>query len=350
MSSSRVRAVGWLAAAAAVAAVAVSVALTLASATGGGRVQVTTTPIAVPTPATTVNPVKAPSLPARGAYFGAYVQPVAYTQAADIAAIQTLQGQIGRRLRIVHSYLRWQVPFPTASQQAILRQGSMLLLSWAGADTRAIASGVYDSWIREQARAIKATHKRIFLEWRWEMNRPGLLPEIHSPADYIKAWDHIRSIFASQHVKNVAWVWCPSVKGFGLSFRYASGADFYPGNKEVDWLCVDAYPQPGKFVSFADLVEPFLAWASHIPKPIMIGEFGVPRSYAPRVRARWLRAAAQAVRADPQIKALVYFDGDPRGGVPDKEYGLDAGSPPLLAFSAIAQDKYFNLPRRRWEQ
>ncbi len=340
--------VGWVTAT--VAVIALAVVLALASARGGGRVQVTPTPIAVPTPTTTVNPLRAPSTPVRGAYLGAYVQPVTYTQPADIAAIQTLQGQIGRRLGIVHSYLRWQVPFPTASQQAILRQGSTLLLSWAGADTRAIASGVYDSWIREQARAIKATHKRIFLEWRWEMNRPGLIPEIHSPADYIKAWDHIRSIFASQHVKNVAWVWCPSVKGFGISFRYAPGAAFYPGNNEVDWLCVDAYPQPGPFVSFADLVEPFLAWASHIPKPIMIGEFGVPRSYAPKVRAQWLRAAAQAVRADSQIKALVYFEGDPPGSMPAKKYGLDAGSLPLLAFRAIAQEKYFNPPRRRWAQ
>jgi hypothetical protein len=340
---------GWVAAIAATAVAAIAVVMVLAGSPSGFRATpAVRTVVPAPHPTTTVNPFRAPAMPARGAYLGAYVQPVVYTQSADIAAIQTLQSQIGRRLAIVHSYLRWQVPFPTISQQAIMNQGSTLLLSWAGTDTRAINSGVYDGWIRQQARAIKAAHKKIFLQWRWEMDRQDLLAQVHSPRDYIRAWDRLRSIFASQHVKNVAWVWCPSTKGFGLSIGHRPAPTFYPGNKEVDWLCADAYPPAGQATSFASLVQPFLAWASHIRKPIMIGEFGAPRSYGPQGRARWLRAAARVVRADPQIKALVYFDGDPAGHFPTMQYHLDAGTAPLLAFRAIAAESYFNPPRRRW--
>jgi hypothetical protein len=326
----------------------IAAVMVLAGSPGGGQATPAATDVApTASPTTTVSPFKAPAMPARGAYLGAYVQPYTYTQSADIAAIKTMQSQIGRRLAIVHSYLRWRVPFPTASQQAILNQGSILLLSWAGADTHAINAGVYDSWIRRQALAIKATHRQIFLEWRWEMNRGDLVSQIHSPRDFIRAWDRLRAIFASEHVKNVAWVWCPSAKGFGLSIGYRPAELFYPGNKEVDWLCGDAYPQTVPLTSFASLFHPFLAWASHIRKPVMIGEFGVPRSNASAVRARWLRAAAQAVRANPQIKALVYFDGDPSGHLPIGMYGLDAGTAPLLAFRAIAEERYFRPPLRR---
>jgi hypothetical protein len=343
------RAVGG-AAVVALAVVAVVVAFTLiksAPSTGSRAPAPVTAPAPAPAtpapaPSTTVNPAVGPPMPARGAYVGAYVQPTRYSEADKIAALYALQRQAGGQLDIVHSYLRWRVPFPAPGQQAIMDQGSFLLLSWAGIDTRVIASGAEDSWIRRQARAIKAAGKPIFLEWRWEMNRPALYPQVHSSADYVAAWDRIRSIFAQQHVNNVAWVWCPSNFQFEIN-----GASFYPGNNEVDWLCVDVYPRKGPYTSFAALAQPFLAWASHIPKPIMIGEYGVPRRYGPQPRAAWLRGAAQVARLDPQIKALVYFDGDPIKGHGWRRFALDPASPPLLAFRRMAGQSYFDPDRLR---
>ena len=292
-------------------------------------------PAAAPT-ATATTPAPgsaAPTPPARGVYFGARVNAAVPTQANDIAAVDTLQQQIGRRLDIVHVYLKWQAAFPRMSDLAYMRQGSMLLLSWAGTDTRAIVSGRYDSLIRQRAREIKATGKKIFLEWRWEMDRPNLRAEVHSPAEYIAAWDHIRSIFAQENVNNVAWVWCPTARGFSQG----DAAAFYPGNSEVDWVCADSYPGVGPYRSFANVVGPFLAWASHYPKPIMVGEYGVPQTYSPEQRAQWLREAAQTVKSNPQIKALVYFDANEQHA-----YSLDSGTPALQAFRAIAEEPYFN--------
>ena len=280
-----------------------------------------------------VNPSTAPVPPTHGAYFGARVRPAVDTQPAEIAAVHSLQGQIGRRLDIVHVYAEWQEPFPTSSDLAFVRQGSLLLLSWSGADTRAIASGTYDNWIRQRALAIKAVGKRIFLEWRWEMDRPGLSAQVHSPADYIAAWDHIRSIFAQEHVDNVAWVWCPTARGFATG----TAAAYYPGDNEVNWVCADAYPGPGPYRSFATIVQPFLDWASHHRKPIMIGEYGVPYTYGPQQRAQWLWDAARTVQDHTQIKALVYFDANAQHA-----YALTAGSPALQAFRNIAHVPYFN--------
>jgi hypothetical protein len=284
-------------------------------------------------PAGADNPTQGPTPPAHGAFFGARVKGATYTDSADIAAVAHLQQDIGRRLAIVHVYHLWQDPFPSSSDLAFLRQGSTLLLSWSGTDTRAIAAGRYDSMIRQRALAVKALGRRIFLEWRWEMDRPGLQAQIHSPADYIAAWDHIRSIFAEEHVTNVGWVWCPTADGFATGKAPA----YYPGNSAVDWVCADAYPGYGPYRSFANIVTPFLSWASHHRKPVMIGEYGAPSTYGPQQRAQWLLNAARTVRDNPQVKALVYFDANAK-----RSYSLGPGSPALEAFRRIAHFPYFN--------
>jgi hypothetical protein len=286
----------------------------------------------------TVNPALAPAPPASGAYFGAWVGPDVFTQVNEVLAVQELQNQLGRKLSIVHTYLPWQAPFPSSSALTFLSQGSMLLISWAGTDTGQIASGADDSWIRTRARQIKALGKPVFLEWRWEMDRPNLRSQVHSGAEYVAAWDHIRAVFAAVGVQNAAWVWCPTANGFADG----QAAAFYPGNNEVDWICADAYPAYGSTASFASTVTAFLGWASHYAKPVMIGEFGVPKSDGASQRALWLRAAQRVVVADPQIKALLYFDADPAGQGPQGSYSLAGDAAALAAFRAIAVQPYFN--------
>lgn len=318
--------------------VVVIVVLVLTNPFQSGPQQPITGPTAEPT--TTLNPRTAPSIPAQGAYFGAWVKPSIHNQRTRIEAVDTLEQQIRRRLDIVHIYLKADALFPTTSDLNFLNRGSTLLVSWALNDTEAIKSGSYDQLIRQRAQEIKSVGKPVFLEWRWEMDRPNLRPEVHSAADFIAAWKHIRAIFVQERVDNVAWVWCPTSRGF------ASGdaAGFYPGDSEVDWICTDAYPGPGPYRSFADVVHPFLAWASHHPKPIMIGEYGVPLSYPPQERARWLRDAAQTAQSDRQIKAMVYFDSNPTGHGLEHSFSLDSAAA-VEAFRSIADDRYFN-PRR----
>ncbi len=290
-------------------------------------------PSPMPQVRTTANPAEAPVAPAHGAYLGAWVGPGDFTQVNEINAVQSLQRKLGRKLSIVHTYLKWQAPFPTISDETFLSQGSMLLISWAGTDTIQIASGADDSWIRTRARQIKALGKPVFLEWRWEMDRPNLRSQMHSGAAYVTAWDRIRAIFADVGVRNAAWVWCPTAKGFADG----RAAAFYPGDDEVDWVCADAYPY-GSYVSFASTVDPFLSWAAHRHKPVMIGEFGVADTFSGPQRAQWLRAAQWVVHADQQIKAWLYFDANAPGQIP---YALD-DAPVLAEFRSIAVQPYFN--------
>jgi hypothetical protein len=136
--------------------------------------------------------------PARGAYFGAWVKPVLYNQTGYLSAVNGLQQQIGRRLDIVHIYLQADATFPTSSDLAFVRQGSTLLVSWALNDSRGIAAGQYDASIRQRAQELKGLGKPVFLEWRWEMDRPNIRFEVGSPTDYIAAWEHIRQVHGQQ--------------------------------------------------------------------------------------------------------------------------------------------------------
>ncbi|MDT4989051.1 MAG: hypothetical protein QOI74_3145 [Micromonosporaceae bacterium] len=281
--------------------------------------------------------------PATGAYLGAWVRPDRLTQPQRVAAVSGLETRLGRRLDIVHTYRRFDQELLTNSDLTFTERGSTIMISWAGGDTRAITMGRYDGVIHDGAIAAKDFGKPLLLRFRWEMDRPGMAAAIWSPADYIAAWRHVRAIFADERVTNVSWVWCPSNDGFVGGYA----APFYPGDDQVDWVCVDVYAAT-KLAPLGSLLTPFLEWsARHPTKPIMIGEFGVARAWGTATRAAWLREAALVFKANPQIRAVLYFDSDPDNGdgTPQQQFRISDDPTVLAAFTELAREPYFN-PRR----
>lgn len=294
----------------------------------------TPVPIATRTGALAGGPVRPP---VRGALLGAYAEPEPVTQPGRVEAVDTLQRRLGRPLAIVHTYRTWTDRFDTDSDRSFLASGATLLYSWNGTDTRAVAAGRYDRLIAARADAVRAMRRPILLEWRWEADRPNLRYLMHSGADYVAAWKHIRAVFAAHHVTNASWVWCPTADGF------APGGDarsFYPGDGQVDWLCVDAYPGP-IVRPLSTVLAPFLRWARHHAKPVIIGEYGAPKSYGSRARAAWLRGATAEIKANPQIRAACYYDSDPDRDHTVERYALGDDPAALAAFTAMARDPYF---------
>ncbi|MHB1430675.1 MAG: glycoside hydrolase family 26 protein [Streptosporangiaceae bacterium] len=296
-------------------------------------------PGGTPTPSqstTPAQPTAAALVPRSGAYLGAYVQPPAYTPAAEIAAVQQFQRLVRRSVRLIHVYHPWLSPFPDQADRYFVNHGKVLLLTWGGTpDTRAIIAGRYDRLIRARAEALKRLRRPLLLEFRHEMDRPNLQWAIHGPRDYIAAWDHIRSIFRQVGASNVGWVWCPT----GYGFQVGRAQAFYPGNNEVDWVCADIYSfaptQP-----LAQAAQPFLTWAAHTHKPVIIGEFAV--NGAPSSWAGWLTAAGRLAERNPQIKALAYFDanGKDSQGRPFK-YWLPTSPRAVSAFAAMLGWRFF---------
>ncbi len=225
-----------------------------------------------------------------------------YTDPARIRAVETFEGALGRQLDIVQTYHKWTDPFPTEIDRWVADRGDILLLSWAGTKPSEIVDGRYDSMIRKRAEALQKLGTPVLLRWRWEMNRPNLRTEIPTASGYVEAWKHIRNIFDDVGPDNVDWVWCPSANGF----EETNGAEYYPGDDEVEWLCADAYtPYPN--TPLEQVLAPFLDWAeSHADKPIVIGEFGTREGEARSTRrmARRRDGLLPALQADQGCRLL----------------------------------------------
>jgi hypothetical protein len=96
------------------------------------------------------------------------------------------------------------------------------------------------------------------------------------------------------------------------------------------------------FKPIGELMGPFLQWAARRPKPIVIGEFGVARAWGSAGRAAWLRDADRTFKANPQIKAVAYFESDPAGNGPKQQFQLSDDRPAFRAFEQLTRDPYFN--------
>lgn len=278
--------------------------------------------------------------PPTGAYVGAWVKPEKQTEQDRIDAVEAFERKTGRTLDIVHHYHTWDDFFPSEFDLYFARRpDTTLLLSWASADTREIAAGKHDGMIRLRARDLRALKVPVLMQWRWEMDRPNLESIVHEPADYIAAWKRIRSLFHEEKTENVDWVWCPLSEGFanGRAPRY------YPGDDQVDWLCVDSYTvTPTE--PLAGGLAPFLDWARGHDKPIMIGEFGT-QSGGKGERARWLADVGTLARRNPQIKALLYFDSNVDRDGRKRDWSLQNDPEDVAAYGTLMADPYFN-PRK----
>ena len=281
-----------------------------------------------------------PPVPASGAYLGAWVQPQPFSQVGRVQSVERFESAISTQLRIVHLYRKWEQPVGTASDLAFARRGTYFLLSWATPDLSKVISGSQDRLISERAAQIAALPTKAFLEIQWEMDRPNLARVVHNPKTYIAAWNHIQSIFAARHVTNVAWTWCPTAAGFDNGTAPA----YYPGDDAVDWICADIYPKTpwvaNDYETFPTLAKAFMAWASHRPKPVIIGEFAAATSYGDR-RPDWITAAALYIQAHPQIKAAAWFDQTRPEDPAYYHFALEGDAGSLEAFGALAGSSYF---------
>jgi hypothetical protein len=277
------------------------------------------------------------AVPAQGALLGAWVKPESFSQPGRLDAVDRFEQVLGRRLDIVHSYRRLHEPIGTESDLHFLGTGATLMISWAGASSQEILSGSVDNEIREHARQVRSLRSPILLRMRWEMDRPNLASSVGPPELYHQAWQYVRRVFAQERATNVSWVFCPTAEGFAQG----RAAAYYPGDDTVDWTCVDVYAG-SDLRPMAELLEPFLRWASTRPKPIMIGEYGVARAWPSAKRAAWIGDAARVFRANPQIKAALYFESNPEDRTERGEFALSQDQPALAAFIETAHDPHFH--------
>jgi hypothetical protein len=249
---------------------------------------------------------------------GAYVPAFAERPPAKPAALDRFAEEIGAPPAIVAIYKQWRQPaFPRSELDAIWSRGALPMITWEPFNyeggrfpLRAIAAGRFDEYVEESARAAVRWGRPVLVRFAHEMNGDwypwGDGVDGNTPALYRDAWRHVVDVFRRQGASNVAWVWAPQINKDGeLPF-----ADFYPGDRWVDWLGLDGYNAGthGNWDSFTEIFGPSYDELVEIsPRPVLITETGASESGGDK--PAWVASALEReIPNFPRLRGVVWFN------------------------------------------
>jgi beta-mannanase len=281
-----------------------------------------------------------------GAMLGAYVRWTGSdTRADQQASFTDFERQAGRTLAIDHFFLPWgNGPSGLRARASWdLASGRVPMVTFGtGGDTVQVARGDQDAYLGSLATAVRSLGKPVLLRYAPTPDLAGSASWVHSGADYVAAWRHVRQVFAGTQA---AWVWSPSADAFAGA---RGGVEqYWPGTDSVDWIAAEGFNRyacqgvPGSWRDLGDIFRNFYAWGSAKGKPLMISGTGSSEDPAnPGRKAQWYSNAVRTLQTGmPNVKALVYSQSF---GTCDWRTGTSDAS--LEAFDKLAADPWFQLP------
>jgi hypothetical protein len=261
--------------------------------------------------------------------------------------------QLGRTLAIVRVYDLIGQHFPNRREAALMSQGSTILVSFDtyhrhGPSYASIAAGRADGTIRafldsvEQA-AVKYRLRAIYVTFEHEANNVSKHAGLGSPAEFIRAWDHVHQLAVDAHLDwnqggRLHWVLILTHYGY----INGSASSYWPGAGEADIIAADGYNtggcrHPGRGgqdppLSPASLFSDVVSFAvAHGRMPVFIAEWGSVAYSAPGVRVSFIRQMQAFVDANPLIAAALYWDSE----VSHCNYEINNSSSSLAALASM---------------
>jgi hypothetical protein len=258
----------------------------------------------------------------------------------DMRAVAKFQRKAGKGLSLISFYVPFAdcnsrpcefYSFPTTPLDNVRRYGAIPIVNWSSDSSPPgvrqprfqladLIRGRYDGHIRTWARAARDWGHPFFLRFDWEMNGfwfPwGANANGNRPRQFVKAWRHVHRVFTRAGGTNATWVWCPNVD---FTRKLVPLERLYPGNRFVDWTCVDGFnwgnrPDSAGWMSFdAIFRSTYRRIARRAPrKPILIGEVGSTDKGGSK--ATWIRNFLGTLpRRFPKVRAFAWFDVHDRG-------------------------------------
>jgi len=232
--------------------------------------------------------------------------PIYLGAAGDAAGLAV---KIGAALG-VHNYSNFSDQVETGRMLTV-EAGSV---PWSTVASASPGSTLYADIVR-WAQAIKARSGTTLFAYQHEPEADGNAG-LGTAADFIRAYQHVVTIFRAQNVTNVIYVWqmtAYAFKALPSDPRYA--AKWYPGDAYVDNIGADAYnwyncrTLSGQWRDLSVLADPVLAFAAAHSKMASFPEFA---SQADSRRAQWLVNAHQYFVAHSNVvRAAFYFQRTP---------------------------------------
>ena len=190
-------------------------------------------------PAATARPPAAhASLPPHpSSYLGVYENgaPPSFQPIAEFAHAA------GKQPNLAGYFSGWAEPFNTAFAN-LLHQHQVIpfvQIDPTYASVADIAAGHDDLYLRHYAASVRSFGHPVVIGFGHEMNAPTYSWGYrHTPAaTFIKAWQHIWTLFRAEGADNVTWLWTINAD------RPGTGPirNWWPGSKYVTWVGIDGY-------------------------------------------------------------------------------------------------------------
>ncbi len=297
---------------------------------------------------------------------GAYFYQDGQCAPGDNGAVRAWQSRAGRLPAVWLIFQGWTGwnEFPIAQARRAQQLGGKLLVTWEPWNTQTgardlswncslIAGGVRDDYIRQYARAVKASGVPVMIRFAHEMNGDwypwGTAFQSkfgrhngNSPQSYVAMWRRVVSIFRAEGANNAQWVWAPNIHFLNvnnsLRDQNADLAALYPGDNYVDWIGLSVYNDASRrnWRTFSDLFDGAYRAVTQISsKPLMIAELGVTEAGAPSgtSKAAWI---SQTLLRDiparyPRVKLVNWFCRD-KTNMGEANYRFDSSTASLEAF------------------
>lgn len=250
------------------------------------------------------------------------------------ADIDAYTDKTGAKPNIVMWYANWKNPIVWPKQEAGIDARDVTpMITWSPDTTpfsmRDVAAGRYDSYIKNQARLIKAWHRTVYIRPFHEMNGTWKPygTKFTDASSFVHGWRRMVKLFRYVGATNVKWVWAPNIYGFGYTVNFDP---YYPGDAYVDWTGLDGYNSTHWWRSVTTLFKPSYDNITKLTgKPLMLAEWGCPEDGGDK--AKWITDSfATITKTMPRVLATVVFDRDK-----ETDYRIDSSSRTLSAYRGV---------------
>ena len=301
---------------------------------------VPSTTIAAPT--TDPAPVTAVTASVTDRWVGAYVT----GSAENLTNLTTLEGKVGQKFAVRNFFQNTSQGFTQVQSAAITDHGAIPLVTlefWnasvstsvmTGGSYKQIANGSMDAYLIKYATNAKNFGKPVWLRPFHEMNGNWYpwagTAAGNTPADFIAAWRHVRTLFKNAGATNVKFVWSPNADSVPNTTANAIGK-YWPGESYVDSIGIDGYnfgTTSSTWRSFSSVMGPaYKACAALSPtKPIFIAETGCGTVGGDK--AAWISNMFKVIPTTyPRIVGVTWFNANK-----ERDWRIESSTASLNAF------------------
>jgi mannan endo-1,4-beta-mannosidase len=237
----------------------------------------------------------------------------------------------------------WQ-PVGNATDQQTGKYSRYNLIAGYRAPSGKVYKPKYDKYIRQFAKDAKSYNAPILLRLAHEMDGGwfpwGVTRYDNTPANFIKAWRHIWTIFQQEGATKVRFYWSP------LSPDVRE--HIYPGDRYVSYIGMSAFnwdeTARGGWLTMRDAYKArYKRIAKISSRPVIVGESGsAPGNGTTHNKNTWITDGYAAVYAQmTKIKGIIYFNVDMRGAAQPDWRITGAGSSGLSGYRAVVSQTRF---------